>query len=307
MMKHAILAAASAMSLFLLQPQAEQKNPLTGNEGQQVESVASRYKADIESAGLEKGASEVLATLQLLQRQLETNSKDFGAIAGDVASINSRFAEHEQKLSDIVDTKISNGKFVSRTAMDEAIAEVKKVVEEAKTASTGDGDGSCNCAEKFVEIFQRLEALENATGLTRTMYGGVSSTTLKSGGSSGSYVQTSYQSMQTMNAPVMSGGCTGGYVQNAYSAPPVDTRTVRVVEPRQPRRVTEVEVPVMDTSVQFSQSMPAMQTCTAVDPITGQCLDSVPVYPQNVTTSQEVTSDKRGFLRGGLLQRLRGN
>ncbi len=249
-----VLAIVSAAMAYVMMPQTQSQT------GQGVASITQRYKQQVENID----AGEVISTLKLIQDQLVNNTKSMDAVNADLAAINQVVGDLNNTLENIVNDKIVNGKFVSKKDLEEAVAATKEAVAQVKAES----DGTCDCDAKFTEIFQRLAALENITGLSQTMYANVSTTT-SSGGCTGSLVQ-SYQNTVT-NYGSVSGGSGGGST-GSYT-PATTTRNVRVVEPRkvQPRRVTNYEV-AEPAPVSVA---PVTSTCVARDPITGECLQSV--------------------------------
>ena len=285
-MRSLVLAVVGMLGTFLynmpeqeLVPQPVAQKGLPDFDLSQTKSDVNQIEAEVKEIAPQLGA----ANDQLLQ--------SISALSRQIGQMHSSMMTTEA-VEEIVTTK--TGHFVTANAMSDAIDEVK---DQLKTAAS---ECNCECEAKIADILKRLDALEakcnapvasQAKVSSTTTYGSYGTVTsaprVSSGGSTGSKAQ-SYQptvsysetvicdpvvtsSYSVSSAPVVvgSGGSTGSvsYSQPVYSSEqavvsvPQSSREVRIVEPRQPRRVSTAEIP--DYTPSFSVQS---QTCDPNDP-----------------------------------------
>ena len=159
---------------------------------------------------------------------------------------------------------VSKDDFAERTAKFVSFDDVEKTVGDLKKSLKNAGDDAI-ADPRIDDIIRRIEALELRCGAVR-LAGPVTS-----GGSTGSSVVT--QSYQTVLpgysvSSTSSGGSNGSlsaprsygtvtyspvvetYSPVVYSTPVTSTERVRIVEPREPRRVSYADVPVAVPTVE---------------------------------------------------------
>ncbi len=219
------------------------------------------YKA-LESIQANKVSKEDVESIvdtaigKLKQQLIESQEQSTAAIN---ATITQKLSESKAEVEDqIFEVKASRPAFVS-TQSDEC--DVKLADHEARIKALEDA-------------ITELKAAKLSASAPTGSFGTVSSVKSSGGGSNGgvTYAPVTYYSQpQVMYSPVVSsggGGCTGSYAQSVSYAPVAtaavanDTKRVRVVEPREPRRVTVVDVPDVESSVAVQSVVPTSNCYT---------------------------------------------
>jgi hypothetical protein len=350
MNKMIIGSALSLCSWFLFTPQQRSEVDLSNFTVPAPEVIQDLSQAiqDVRSIsqhaeGEEKlGWGEASNALKQIQTSISNLSKEVGSMRGDLVT------------SEALEERFEKQKAVYVSLIQEAQKEV-----ETKLSSSS--ECNCGCKEKLVALEARLLALESkCSGMSlssmaptsappqvvQSFYPTVSSSNVRSGGSHGSPVQSSYSPVQTSysqpavsvssmptvsysdsvvsygeptvtySQPTVSyatsdtvvsqsyypttsssepsGGCAGNFIFRStpavsystptvsYSSPvvstqylsspvasqsvaaaPLRTKEVRVVEKREPRRVTNMVVPDTQTQLSVSQSVPTQATASS--------------------------------------------
>ena len=210
------------------------------------------------------------------------------ATADDLAVQLPEFKELSQKLAKI---EASLPEFATKKDVELAVAQARDAITDeiettaklysAHEVSYQDDAKLAQMELAITDLRNRVADLEKSCGEASKLS---ASQSVKSGGSNGS-LSYSVPAPTVTYGPVTYGTVTVSDSNGSWGSAPQASRTVRVVEPRQPRTVTRVSVP---DQTQVS----AMQVSS------GQCYideNGNQVCPQSVSSGQ-VQSTRRGLL-----------
>lgn len=227
---------------------------------------------------------EVVNELKLLFAETESDMKEIFARLDQIESNSLTKQEVDQIVTEAVQQlKVELTK--ERETLSVAIDEIGSNVDEIKASNLTRFVMKDDTSEKIADHEARIAALEKAveelkspklsavapSPVSQSPYG----TVVASNGAGCTGTKVMYCDPSVSYSPVVTysptvtyqsvvrsdggGGCTGSYAKVAVASAP-DTKRVKIVEPREPRRVSFAEVPEYQEQVSVQSAMP-MQQC----------------------------------------------
>jgi hypothetical protein len=193
--------------------------------------------------------NSIVAQFDEIKKAQEDRSSDLGELKSSLNATNDSVMQSISALSRQIGQM--SGSYVSK----ESFVSLEQSVDELKKSVKNAGDDEVD--PRLADLIRRVEALELRCGAVREVQ--------SSGGGSTGSVKTTYQAPIDYGYSVRStssGGSTGSTVMRSYStstvpvvssvmyssptvsvAVPQSVDRVRIVEPREPRRVSYAEIP----------------------------------------------------------------
>lgn len=255
---------------------------------------------------MKSDVDEIYKSLESIQANKVSKEDVESIVDTAIGKLKQQLIESQERSTAAINETITEKLSESKAEVEDQIYEVKA------SRSAFVSTQSDQCDEKLADHETRIKALEDAIAELKAAklstsaptvtgsFGTVSSVKSSGGGSNGSVTYspvTYYSQPQVMYAPVVSsgGGCTGSYAQSVSYAPVAstavanDTKRVRVVEPREPRRVTVMDVPDVDSSVSVQSVVPT-SSCYTDENGNTHCEQGAAV------SSPQVSSSRPGLL-----------